>query len=755
MGRGWWGLVLTCAILGMPRPAAGQAGRAQVENVIQSAWPTDVDRPAAAEPVALPRLRSPVSLDGRPDEAAWADVTPLPVTMLWPTAGGEMTEVTEIRVAYDDEALWAAGRLYDSDPAAIRANTVYRDRWEGDDAFELVVDAFNDDRTALKFTVTPRGALLDDEIRNDAEPSPGVEWMNREWDGYWQARTQITEEGWTVEVRVPFSTLRFDPPSDGRVVMGLIASRYISRKSEKHIFPAISQNWQIPDYKPSQARDVVLRGVERPLALEVSPYVLGGLRTETGPIAGPRQTTTREVGVDAKYGLSSNLTLDVTVNTDFAQVESDALEVNLTRFNLFFPEKRDFFQERASVFQFTMSDEARLFHSRRIGLTPDGTPLRILGGVRLAGRVGTWDLGILNLQVEGAQGVPGENTGAARVLRTLPDGISTVGAMVTSRVPLTGSARVDGGVDAHLHLGGEDFLTVQTATSWGKGLEGGLVDQGLGRLVLERRSGTGWSGFLDLARAGPGFDPALGFMERSDYTALKGSVRHTWHPGAESPLSWHRGIVTTRAFLRNGDGSLESALQRFRWQWVLDGGTFLNAALNLEYENLVEPLQLAGQARVPPGDYYGPNLFLFGALSSGRDVSGRGIVHVGTFLDGWQVNMEAGPVWRPSRHFSARIEYRLSRLWFPGRGDRVVADVARIRLSTALDTHLSAQAFVQYERAGRGFVGDARLRYRFAEGRDLFVVYSRARTRTVDTDGGLEPAGQDRLLLKYVHTFRP
>lgn len=753
------GLLLVLPPGGAAQTGATLSGTPDSALLTDTSWPDDVARPGSPEPVAIPRLPGPVTLDGRPDEDAWDAVPALPLTMLWPTAGGRMTERSEIRVAYDGEAIWASGRFYDSRPEEIRANTLYRDRWDGDDAFDLIVDAFNDDRTALKFTVTPRGALLDDEIRNDAEPSPGVQWMNPEWNGFWEARTHITEEGWFVEMRIPFSTLRFDPADDGRVVMGLIAARYISRKSEKQIFPAITQDWQAPDFKPSRARDVMLEGVSRPTLLEIAPYALGGVsRSLADPVPADVETRaeSREVGLDVKYGLASNLTLDFTLNTDFAQVESDALQVNLTRFNLFFPEKRDFFQERASVFDFTMSDEARLFHSRRIGLAPGGRPLRILGGARLAGRIDLWDVGVLDLQVDGADGVPDENAGVVRIRRTLGGGASAVGGMITSRIPTRGPTRTAAGADGSFHLGGDDFLTLQWAGSWEEGSGAAFADRSLARILFERRAGTGYSGSVDLARAGPAFDPALGFMERRDYTALKASVRHTWRSGADSPLSWHRGIGTTRLYLRNESRSVESALQRLRWQWAFDGGTFLNVALNFEYEDLMEPLDLAGQALVPAGSYFGPNLFLFGSLNEGRDLTGAGILHVGTFLDGWQASAELRPTWRPSPHFTTRLEYRLSRLWFPGRDESVTADVARLRLNTALDTHLSGQLFVQYEWARQRFATDARLRYRFSEGRDLFLVLTETRTPELRLRDALVPAdGQRRFMIKYVHTFRP
>lgn len=749
----------TAVLLALSGPLAGQ----QVNGAVGGSggggdWPDDVAVPAAQRPLALPRLGSPVTFDGIPDDDAWQAIRALPVTMLWPTAGGTMTEATEIRVAYDDEALWASGVFRDTSGAGVSSNSLYRDRWNSDDAFDVIVDPFNDDRTALKFTVLPSGVLIDDEIANDADFIAGVEPMNSEWDGFWEAATHVDDDGWSVEVRIPFSTLRFQPDASGDVVMGIIAARFIARNSEKHIFPAITTEWQLPDFKPSQARDVRLTDVGTPRLLEVAPFVVGGRSSERLPAGAPPGTeeTTREVGLDIKYGLTTNLTADLTLNMDFAQVESDALQVNLGRFNLFFPEKRGFFQERSSVFSFNMSDEARLFHSRTIGLTPNGQPLRILGGGRVAGRLGSFDVGALSLQVDEGLGVPSENVTAARARRTSRNG-SMVGGMFTSRLPSEGDARFDLGLDGTLALGSEQFGTAQLAYTGGRGAAPeSTLDRSLLRVFLEKRSGRGWAGNLDVVRAGSGFRPALGFMERTNYLVAKGHVRHTWQRDSASPWSWFRLMSTQRLFLRNDDGSIESALFRIRGNGVFKGGTFINAALNFDYEDLDEPLRLPDDVAVPAGSYLGPNLFVNVWMPHRAGVSGEAIMHVGTFLDGWRTTLELVPTWQPSRHVSTSAELRLNRLWFPVRDETVDAHVLRFRLGVAADTRLSAETFVQYETATERTSVDGRVRFRLSEGRDLFLVLTGSQFPDARfADLPTQEARRTGLMFKYVHTLRP
>jgi len=375
-----------------------------------------ISGPAAAQtPMTLPRIEGPITLDGRSTEPAWQEIEPLPMTMYQPTYEGGVRERTEVRVAYDDEYLYVLGRLYDSHPEDIRANSLHRDRYSGDDTFAIILDTFNDNENALWFFTTPTGVRFDMAVSNDAEGGLGGT-VNSNWDTFWSAEARQTDEGWFAEMRIPLSSLGFQSEGE-RVTMGMTTYRYIARRNERYIFPAIPPDWSLGFAKPSQAQDVVLNGVESRRPVYFTPYVLGGVEQEAR--LAEDETTyrqhrdlTRELGGDLKYNLTNNLTLDLTANTDFAQVEADPQRVNLTRFSLFFPEKRRFFQERASTFAFNTGGNDRLFNSRRIGLV-EGEPVRIWGGARLVGRVGNWDVGVLNMQTaeDEALDVPSENFG--------------------------------------------------------------------------------------------------------------------------------------------------------------------------------------------------------------------------------------------------------------------------------------------------------------------------------------------------------
>jgi hypothetical protein len=286
--------------------------------------------------VTIPRLTGLVDLDGASMEAAWEGIAALPMTTYEATFGAPPSERTEVRIAHDGTYLYVSGRFYDSRPSQVRAQSLTRDRVDGDDQFLLVVDGFDDNESALTFVVTPAGTRQDAAISGDAA---GRDWLNLEWNALWDARSIRTEEGWFLEMRIPFSSLRFQPRGD-RVVMGIGASRLIARASERHVFPAVRPDQSSAYLKPSLLQDVALEGVRRQLPLHLTPFVVtGGQRTyASDPSLGAGERydrRTAEVGLDLKYSLTSNLTLDMTANTDFAQVEADEQQVNLTRLSVF------------------------------------------------------------------------------------------------------------------------------------------------------------------------------------------------------------------------------------------------------------------------------------------------------------------------------------------------------------------------------------------------------------------------------------
>ena len=726
---------------------------------VASAWAQSSD------PLILTRLDGPIEVDGLSDEAAWQAVEPWLPTQYEPDNGAPPTERTEFLVAYDEAFIYFALRGYDRDQNGIRSNTLYRDRLSGDDHFEILLDTFNDNETAVLFTTTPGGIRKDAAISNDASGG-GIAsggWINGDFNTFWDVETVVNADGWFAEIRVPFTSLRFQD-DDGSVVMGITLQRKVARKTERLVFPPVPSiaNWAF--LKPSLAQKIVLEGIRAHKPLYVTPYGLSGLgqsfalnEAQTGY---PREDDLKgEAGVDLKYGLTNNLTLDLTVNTDFAQVEADDQQVNLTRFSLFFPEKRQFFQERAGIFDFRTGGLSRLFHSRRIGLTEDGQPVRLLGGARIVGRVGPWDVGFLDMQTADSDALPSENFGVLRLRRQVFNAYSYAGAMVTSRVGVDGSYNLAYGLDGVVRLAGDDYLTLQWAQTFDHDqIEADGVDlarSGRFTAEVERRRRRGWGYNAVVAWAGRHYDPGIGFTQRNDFTLLDEAVSYTWLPGEASSLIWHTFSLSGFTFIRNPDRSVESGEIGPEWTFSAKSGSGGSVEAKLLYEDLLVPFALSKDAVVPAGSY---TFFRLGAsyhVSHTRLFQLRPSIEAGTFFDGWQATVGVSPIWYVSPHLELAGSYLYNRIRFPDRDARFDAHLARLRIGTALNTKVSTNAFIQFNSATNQVSANVRFRYNFREGNDLWIVYNEG----IHTDRHrLSPAlpftDARTILLKYTYTFQ-
>jgi hypothetical protein len=709
---------------------------------------------AQEDPFPLARLTGAVTVDGRPDEMAWRAVQPLPLTMYLPVFGGTPTQRTEIRVAYDDESLYAAGWFYDTDPARIRVNSLYRDRWNGDDALAIYVDAFNDNRNAKWFGITPAGMRFDQLVSDDGAT------LNGSWDTFWETRTTITGEGWFVEVRIPFSSLGFQAV-EGRAVMGLTVTRLVSRLNERVTFPAIDPRFEFR--QPSVARDVVLEGVRSASPVYLTPYVLSGV--QQSPILRPgavafdtEREVPREVGLDLRYPLSSELTLDVTANTDFAQVEADDEQVNLDRFSLFYPEKRRFFQERSELFDFTMGNHGgRLFHSRQIGLA-GGHPVPVLVGGRLVGRAGGWDVGVLDLQTERQGDVRAENFGVVRVKRGVINPYSHVGALLTTRLS-DNSHNIAYGLDGTFRLFGDEYLTARWAQTFDTAdpARTSALDRAQWFVQLQRRAVRGLEYNVNATRSGPAYRPELGFLPRRDITSA--NLLANYHIFTDDHPFFRQvwpGMLAFSTF-RNGDGALESGQYAVWLQWQpKEGGTgWIEPKLFVE--DVAAPFTIGGTAGIPAGRYVFADLQFAWFMPTGRKVRTDLDARAGTYFDGTRVQVIVSPTWNVSPHLELGADYQHTRLRFADRDAAADLNLARIRVRAALDARASGNAFIQYNSTTDRLALNLRLRYNFAEGTDLWLVYDEALAteRLANGDGVTPPLSAGRvLLLKYSHTLR-
>ena len=723
------------------------------------AGPTELVAQPANEPMRLHRFSQPIAFDGRVDEPAWEAVPPLPLTMFSPTWGGRLTERSEIRVGYDDRYLYVGARMFDSEAKKVRTNTLYRDRYSGDDLVAIVLDTYNDRQTASWFSVNPAGTRIDRALSNDGEFSNGDP-MNDNWNTFWDVATTQSDSGWFAEMRIPFSSLAFQDVN-GRVTMGMIVYRLVARKNERQLFPAIPPNWDLAFAKPSRSQQIVLEGVQSRRPVYVTPYGLGGVawRAQLSTL-GDRYIRppdgTYETGIDLKYSPTSNLALDLTANTDFAQVEADDQQVNLTRFSLFFPEKRQFFQERAAVFDFNMGGLSRVFHSRTIGLV-QGEPIRIYGGARMVGRAGAWDIGFLDMQTARRDSLPGENFGVLRLRRGIFNANSTIGTLVTSRVDGDGRYNVVAGLDALVRPVGDEYLTLKWVQSWTSGMANPLAgfDQSSLLVRWERRNQLGLNYAGELVRSGVGYRSDMGFTFRNAFTSLELTPGYRWLLGDRSPLRTAGFAVGGLSVWRHADGTVESASVVPTVLAELKSGEGISLALRNSYESVRNSFQISGGAHVVPGNYWFHQADLVFEASRSASFRPGFQLSAGSFYDGSRISLSARPAWNPSRYLELGVDYDYHRVRFNQRDERLDLHLVRLRVQAAVDVHASLAMLLQHDNADHAIGINARFRYNFREGQDLWLVYN----ETLNTDRPLLPPPQPPLmrrrafLIKYTHTL--
>lgn len=388
------------------------------------------------------RVKSGPVIDGYLNDDVWKQAIPITdFTQQEPIAGAKPSLQTEVRIIYDDENLYVGVMCYDNEPDKIIARAL---KWDGfisaDDNVKLIFDTFDDDRTAYWFGTNPLGS------HNDALLT-GFEMkdLNDDWNGIWDVACRILDNGWSAEFVFPFSTFKFYDKE--KQTWGFNFLRDIRRKNEEVLWTSIGQNLGL--LKIAEAGDLIgIENIKRGNPMYLKPYLTAGAQFTNGD-----KSFVHEPGFDVKYGITETLSLDATINTDFAQVESDRARINLSRFPLFFPEKRDFFLEGMKLFDFNFGDNNSLFYSRKIGLS-NGERIPIIAGAKLVGRLGNFEIGAINMQTASKGSEPTTNYSTARVKYDL-FGSSSVGFLLTNKVS---DAEYNRAFGTDLHFSFNDFL---------------------------------------------------------------------------------------------------------------------------------------------------------------------------------------------------------------------------------------------------------------------------------------------------------
>jgi hypothetical protein len=665
---------------------------------------------------------------------------------------------TELRVAYDDEYLYVSCICYE-ESGRISAPTYRRNYMEMNlDHISIVLDTFNDSENALWFSVSPTGSRTDASVRNDAE---GDDPVNLYWDAIWEAEGVVTDFGWTAEMRIPFSSLRFESRDD-LVNMGMVAYRYSAHNVTMRTFPAMPPDWGFWSFlKPSRAQTVAFKDVENRNPIYFTPYLLGGgaRLASAEPVNGSFQhqsETTFEAGFDLKMGLTNNTTLDVTANTDFAQVEADDQQINLTRFSLFFPERRQFFLERAAIFDFSFDEDNRLFYSRRIGLGDDGQPIRILGGARSITRSGGWDVGLLSMQTARSHGLPTENFSIARFRKQLFNPQSYAGGMLTSRLDEDGNYNIAYGLDAILHFRDNEFLNINIAHTADNGLNASALSPESIRLQaqLQRRSFFGFSYNVSYNYSGSTYNPGMGFQLRQNYMSFGDRISWGWQPDEESALQRVQASMNGNVFIRNEDGSLETASFGPSIEMTWRRGDFATAEFQFVTEDVLLPFALSDDVTVSAGRYHFREAELSYHTPRGEGLRAMFNAGGGSFFDGTRYTASVQPEWSVSRVVQLQLFYEFNRIRFSGRNQQLTAHIARIRNEFTFDTRFTLASFVQYNSADNLSVINIRFRFNPRDGNNVYLVFN----ETVNSDRGrftpqLPRSDHRAVLLKLDYTF--
>lgn len=646
-------------------------------------------------------------IDGVLDEPIWASAEPVTdFRQRTPVDGAPASERTELRVAFDRDNLYFAVVAYDSEPAAIRRSILHREgRIDQDDNIRIGLDTYHDRRNAYIFELNPFGtqgdALITDESMTLAD------WN---WEGVYESEGRITSEGWIVEAAVPFTTIRFS--DDEAPTMGILMERTIRRKSEFVYFPHVSQEFRSGLTQVSQYATLTgLENLRRGRYMEAKPFVIGG-RTATGGL-GERESETQtldEIGLDFKYSVTSNLTLDATVNPDFAQVEADNVQINLTRFSLFFPEKREFFLERAGLFNFGDARETEIFFSRRIGHTND-----IAGGGRLTGQAGPFSVGALSLFTDDSPGLPG---GLSSVLRLRADLFprTTVGGIFTSLDSDGAWNRVAGG-DAQVRFGGNSSLAAWAARSFrssGSDATAGSVEVEVGNSVVS--AGSQFTQIPD------DFDPALGFLRRRDMRRYNGSLAA--FPRFEES-DWARQLVTAVSgdYIEGLDGTRQSTTLFMHSMLSLQTDDWIVFNLRRRSESLYESARIQGRELVP-GEYPFSTAEFRVRTNDSRGLAAQGSVSTGGFWNGTRTGLAAGGQWKTGPFLTIAANYAWNRISLPVADGDFTTRLFGMTILGAVSRSLFANALIQYDDVSNLLQANVRVNWIHTPGSDLFVVFN-------------------------------
>ena len=725
------------AVLALPLAPAVAQSATVIDGPAAPVAPAVITRDAAQKAtVRAIKLSAPLTLDGVLDEAVYAKEAPFGgLIQVAPEAGAPATERSDLWITYDDRNIYLSCRCYETaPPAEWIVNELRRDTGglRNNEHIGVLFDTFYDRRSGFAFYTNPLGARADYSIVDEGA-------SNTDWNPVWTSKTGRFDGGWTVEMAIPFKSLRYRAGLDQ--VWGMQIRRSVRHKNEWDYLTPVPRILAGPQALNRVSAGATLVGLDLPETgknIELKPYVVA--RTTTDRVRSPTITNSvgSEIGGDIKYAVTPNLTADLTVNTDFAQVEADEQQVNLTRFNLFFPEKRDFFLEGRGIFDFARggngafggsggADTPQLFYTRRIGLDNGGVVPINVGG-RLTGKLGKYAVGLMNIGTSGDAAFKAEPTNFT-VVRVKRDVLqrSSIGAMITNRSIGASGA----GSNAVYGLDGA-FLLSQALTAgayWAQSQTTGIAgdDQSYqGRLDYSVDRFGAKAEFLAVGR---NFDPQVGFRRRSDINRSFGEVRFSPRPASQAVVRKFTGTASGE-YVENGMGIVETRVWRGHFDTEFANSDVVGFDVTRNYEFLRRPFTPSGApAAIAPGGYGFSDVALSYAFGAQRRASGTVKVQAGQFYDGTIRSITIGP---GNAFSTARIAimqrlaleptFSITRVERPTSA--FTTRLARARVDYGFTPLMFASGLVQYNSADRAFSTNVRFRWEYAPGSELFLVYT-------------------------------
>ena len=691
---------------------------------------------AAAEPAGTARgarvatahaVSAAPSIDGRLNDAVWQSAPALTGFVQRQLHEGDpITERTEVRILTDGEALYVGAWLFDREPNGIVLGEKIRDATlDNSDAFSIILDTYLDRQNGFMFATTPAGIEYDAQVVKEGEgggitqtgqtraQAGSMGGFNLNWDGSWTVKTSVDSLGWYAEFRIPFSTLRYG--GGGTQVWGLNLSRTIRRKNESAMWSFVPRQFTLMRL----SRAGTLEGIRVPVrrVATVTPYVLSGVQRNFQ--IDPRARRSNEIGGDAKYGLTPSLTLDLTYNTDFAQVEVDEQRTNLTRFPLFFPEKRPFFLENAGVFSAGTPQAVELFFTRRIGIDSLGTPVPILGGGRVTGRVAGLTAGVLGIVTDTALGVqPPTSYSVLRLTRELSTR-SRVGLLAVDRRAVRGVA------DQHATYGFDGRLGVGDAWTldwWGaKTQTPGRRRDDLGYSARIAYQTGAWNNNARIVQVGSEFNPVVGFLNRSGgYRFYDGTLmRVVRKPEWAWLKQWNPHLGYTGYYELDGNyasGRVHIDLTEVEFA---NGGRF-GPEVNVYHEGLQAPFEIADNVTLPVGSYDYTAVGLDWSTDPSRAISMVVRGDFGPFYDGTRNGGTLTLTARRGASLSSSLvfDYNDVRLDAGNFTRRIIGT----RVAYFFTPRMFLQSLVQYSNQARVWNANARFGWLNTAGTGLFIV---------------------------------